>query len=129
MDDELEAIRARLRAEIMARARPSGPVDLTDATFDAFTAQHRIVLVDVWAAWCGPCRRMSPLVEELGRAWAGRVAIAKLDADRAPAIVQRHRIQSIPTFLWFKDARLVGALVGVQPRAAFESVLAKLETP
>lgn len=127
MDDELEAIRARLRAEILASARPAGPVDLTDTGFDAFVRAHRVVLVDVWADWCGPCRRMSPLVEELGRAWAGRVAVAKLDADRAPTITGRYRIQSIPTFLWFKDGALVGSLVGVQPREAFEATLADIE--
>lgn len=128
-DDELERIRAKLREELSAlgRAKPTGATPLTEAGFDDFVRRHPIVLVDVWAAWCGPCRRMSPLVEELGRAWGGRVAVAKLDADQAPRVMERYRIQSIPTFLWFKDGALAGALVGVQPREAFDQVLAELE--
>jgi thioredoxin 1 len=129
MPDELEAIRERLRAELLARAQAAraGPVELTETTFDAFIAAHELVLVDVWAAWCGPCRTMSPLVDQLARAWGGRVAVAKLDADRAPAIMERYRISGIPTFLWFHQGRLAGRQVGVQPRAAFEQVRAEFQ--
>lgn len=126
--DELERIRAKLREEILASARkPShGAIELSQTDLDSFVRQHPIVLVDVWAPWCGPCRRMSPLVEELGREWGGRVAVAKVNADEAPAVLDRYRISGIPTFLWFKDGAFVGSQVGVQPKAAFEQVLADL---
>jgi len=128
VDEELERIRSRLREELVAQARTrnAGPVELKEADFDRFVATHPVALVDVWAPWCGPCRVMSPLVAELGKAWAGRVSVAKINADEAPSVVQRYRILGIPTFLWFKDGALAGRQVGVQPRQAFEDALAEL---
>jgi thioredoxin len=127
VDEELERIRAKLRGEILEGARSVPVAAVSQADFDGFVRRRPLVLVDVWAPWCGPCRVMSPLVEELARQWGGRVAVAKVNADEAPKIVERYRILGIPTFLWFKDGALVGRQVGVQPRAAFEEALAELQ--
>jgi thioredoxin 2 len=103
------------------------PVELTDATFarELQAAGDRPVLVDAWAAWCGPCRMIAPTIEQLARESAGRWVVAKLDVDANPATAQRFRISSIPTLLVFKRGQLVEQLVGLQPKAA---ILAKLES-
>jgi thioredoxin 1 len=121
-DAELAAIRARLRDELVARAtaRPAvgHPVVLEDATFDAFVAEHGLVVVDCWAPWCGPCRIVDPIVEELAREWAGRVAFGKLDVDENPRVSRAFDVMSIPTLLVFRGARLVDAIVGALPKPA-----------
>jgi thioredoxin len=102
------------------------PVELTDATFDQVirSAGNKPVLVDCWAAWCGPCRMIAPTIESLAAESNGRWVIAKLDVDANPATAQRYRIASIPTMLIFKDGELAEQVVGLQPKPA---LVARLE--
>jgi thioredoxin 2 len=96
----------------------SGPVTVTDATFAAEVERSPVpVLVDMWAAWCGPCRMVAPVVEELAQEMAGRVRVAKLDVDENPATAARFGVRSIPTLLVLKGGQEVDRLVGVQPKA------------
>jgi thioredoxin len=76
-----------------------------------------LVLVDAWAPWCGPCRTIAPVVEELAEDMAGRVRVAKLNIDESPRTASRFRIQSIPSLLIFKGGLEVDRLVGVHPKA------------
>lgn len=104
-------------------------VDADDATFDdAVGAATLPVLVDVWAAWCGPCRQVAPVVEQLSRDFAGRLKVVKVDADRSPEVSRRHRVTGIPTLLLYADGgevdRRVGALPAAQLRAWVEEALA-----
>ncbi len=103
------------------------PITVTDDTFER-TVQRATtpVLLDCWAAWCGPCHALAPVIEELARAWAGRVVVAKLDVDANPGTAARFEVRSIPTLLFFKDGRLVDRLVGAQPRTAIEARLRAL---
>jgi thioredoxin 2 len=102
------------------------PLTITDANFAALV-QHGStpILVDCWAAWCGPCRGIAPVIEQLARESAGRWRIGKLDVDANPAVARQFKIDSIPTLLIFKSGQLVDRLVGAHPKPAMEAALRK----
>ena len=99
-------------------------VDADAATFDSAVDSSLPVLVDFWAAWCGPCRMLSPLVEQVARADAGQLKVVKLDVDAAPEIAARFGAQSIPSVLLLRDGREGDRLVGAVPRARLRAWLA-----
>lgn len=101
-----------------AGAQDSKPVVVTDESFEREVSQAKgqPVLVDCWAPWCGPCRVISPVLDQLAAESQGRYRIAKLNVDENPQTAARYRISSIPTLLIFKDGQLVDRLVGVQPK-------------
>lgn len=95
------------------------PVVVTDEDFDRLVlGVPGLVVVDFWAAWCGPCRMLAPTIERLARTLAGRVRVAKLDVDANPLTAQRYGVQGIPTLILFKNGQEVDRLVGVQPERA-----------
>ena len=98
----------------------SKPVVITDQTFDreALQTSGRPVLVDCWAPWCGPCRMIGPVLDELAAESQGRYRIAKLNVDENPQTASRFQIASIPTMLIFKDGKLIDRLIGAQPKQA-----------
>jgi thioredoxin 2 len=103
------------------------PVLITDNTFgDEVISHHGGVLIDCWAPWCGPCRIISPLVEQLASEYAGKLKVGKLNVDENPLIASQYSIQSIPTLLLFKDGRLVDRLVGALPRPEIERRLTSI---
>lgn len=95
------------------------PVVITDANFAEVIERSDIpVLIDLWAAWCGPCRMIAPTIEALAKEMSGRVLVGKLDVDANPATAARFRVQSIPTLLILKNGREVDRLIGVQSKDA-----------
>ena len=97
------------------------PVDVTDGTFNSEVLSFSgPVIVDCWAPWCGPCRMVGPVLEELASEYASRVKIAKLNVDENPGTASQYSIQSIPTMLFFKDGELVNQLVGALPKGEIE---------
>jgi thioredoxin len=108
------------------QADSSHPTELTDANFDAFlqSAGSNPVLVDCWAPWCGPCRMLTPIIDQLAAESNGRFIVAKLNTDQNPRIAGLFRIDAIPAMLIFKNAQLVDKLVGLQPK---ESIARRLE--
>ncbi len=96
------------------------PVVVTDATFDreVMGITGRPVLLDCWAPWCGPCRMIGPIMDQLASESNSRYRIAKLNVDENPGTSSRYQIASIPTMLIFKDGRLIDRLIGAQPKQA-----------
>jgi thioredoxin 2 len=99
----------------------SSPVDVSDQTFRQEVLSHPgSVLVDCWAPWCGPCRMVAPVLEQLASEYAGSVKIAKLNVDENPVTASQYGIQSIPTMLLFKNGNQVDKLVGALPKQQIE---------
>ena len=108
------ALCGRCKRPLMAMATP---VEVTDATFAADVEQAALpVVVDMWAAWCGPCRMLEPVIAELATELAGRLRFAKLNVDENPSTASRFGVQSIPTLLVLKGGREVDRIVGAQPK-------------
>ncbi len=103
-------------------ASNGGQVVVTDSTFSRDVLQSPLpVLVDFWAPWCGPCRVISPVVEELGRQYAGKLRVAKVNTDENPLHAGQLGIMGIPTLIFFKNGREVDRVVGVVPKATLSS--------
>lgn len=104
----------------------NGPVTITDATFAAEVERSPVpVLLDLWAPWCGPCRMVAPVIEELASEMAGRVRVGKLNVDENPQTAGRYNVQSIPTLLIFRDGQVVDRIVGAQPKSEIARHLAQ----
>ena len=129
-DDEVQKINEKKFEEMLKqRSKPkedkptaSGkPVELTDANFREVVKSHPVVVVDFWAPWCGPCRVVSPVLEQLASEMAGQATFAKLNVDDNPATSQQFGIQGIPTIMVFKDGEPVDGLVGAAPKQMIEA--------
>ena len=102
----------------------SKPVSVDDSNFDQMVLQaDRPVLVDFWADWCGPCRMVAPIVDELSEEYDGRISFVKVDVDQNPKTASRYGIMSIPTLLIFKNGEPVSHLVGVRPKGELKENL------
>ncbi|HJR63329.1 MAG TPA: thioredoxin [Gemmatimonadaceae bacterium] len=100
----------------------SNAVAVTDSTFAAEIEKHEgLAVVDFWATWCGPCRLIAPILDQLAVEYSGKAKVAKLDVDANQETAMRFNVRSIPTILFFKDGRLVDSVIGAVPRAKLES--------
>ncbi len=105
----------------------SNPLQFTDANFQSEVLDSdQPVLVDFWAAWCGPCRVVGPTIEELAHEYDGTVKVGKLNVDENPQSAGDFGISSIPAVLLFKDGKVVETLVGVQPKERYEAALGQV---
>jgi thioredoxin 1 len=99
-------------------------IQLTDASFDKDVLESATpVLVDFWAPWCGPCRMLSPLIEEIAKEYTGKVKVAKINTDEHPNAAGRYTISAIPTLLFFKGGKLMEQMVGVHSKAEIKKTL------
>jgi thioredoxin 1 len=95
----------------------TSPTEVTDATFETEVLKNDLpVLVDFWAPWCGPCRMVAPIVDELAEEYDGKVEFRKLNTDDNPRVAAKYGIRSIPTLLVFKGGEQVGSIVGFRPK-------------
>ena len=100
-------------------------LEFTDANFDELVLKSdKPVIVDFWAVWCGPCRMVGPIVEEIGKDYEGQVIVGKLDVDNNPQTAVKFGIRNIPTILFFKDGQIADKQVGAVPK---QMLLKKLE--
>jgi thioredoxin 1 len=100
---------------------------LDERNFDeALVTADGVLMVDFWAAWCGPCRAIAPVLEDIARTSAGAVTLAKVNVDENPGLAARYGIRSIPTILFVKDGKVRDQLVGAVPKAQIQTKLAAL---
>ena len=101
----------------------SKPIEITDANFEEIIASDKPVLVDFWAEWCGPCRMVGPIVEELASDYEGKAVIGKVDVDVNPEVSAKFGIRSIPTLLVFKGGQIVDKQIGAVPKSVLSQKL------
>ena len=131
-DEELERIKQAKLRKMMIDAAPekggtafSKPVVMTDATFKEMIQNHPLVVIDCWAPWCGPCRLVSPIIEELSRDYVGGIVFGKLNVDDNREVSMKYNITSIPTLLVFKNGKLVDTIIGAMPRQTLEQKITR----
>jgi thioredoxin 1 len=129
-DMEIQAIREKKLVEMMQKARTQletaakndgRPIILSDTSFSSEISKYPLMVVDFWAAWCGPCRMVAPIIEQLAKEYAGRVAFGKLNVDENPLTSNEFEVQSIPTLLIFKNGEAVDGFIGAAPKQQIES--------
>lgn len=129
---ELEEIRKRklhdlsrryLKGEPTMATAPNAPIHITDKEFDATIKKYPNLVIDCWAPWCGPCRMLGPVIDDLAKELQGKITFAKLNVDENPQTSMKHQIMSIPTLLHFKNGQLVNRLVGALSKETLKQQL------
>ena len=127
-DVELEKLRQAKLLEMLKKSKSFGkealinkPIEVTDATFNETVQSHPLVVIDCWAAWCGPCRMIAPIIEELAREYAGKVVFGKLDVDKNRAVSMHYQIVSIPTLMVFSYGKIIDKITGALPKPVLEA--------
>lgn len=133
--DELEEIKKRKLEQLkkqymnggknMEENLPNTPLNITDADIDENAKKYQMLVIDCWAPWCGPCRMVHPVIEELAKEMQGKIVFGKLNVDENQMTTVKHQIMSIPTLLVFKNGNLVDRIIGAMPK---EMLKQKLET-
>lgn len=133
--DELEEIRAKKiqtywndmkpPSVTLETKMPDSPIEITDESFASILQDYDFVIMDCWAPWCGPCRMLSPIIDELARDYKGKVVFGKLNTDMNRGVASKFQIMSIPTLLFFKNGKLIDTVVGAVPRDVIESKMRK----
>ena len=128
-DAELRNIREQKLKELKTTMKrgtsQNTPITLTDATFQDTVKAHSLMLIDCWAEWCGPCRMIAPVVDELSKDYNGRIVVAKLNVDENPKTAEEFCVVSIPTLLIMKNGNEVDRIIGVCPKQVIEEKLQK----
>ena len=99
------------------------PLVISDENFNQIIEENPIVVVDFWAEWCGPCRAMNPMIEELSSIYENKIVFAKLNVDKNPIIPSKYGISSIPTFLIIKNGQVMNSIIGAITQELFEEKL------
>jgi thioredoxin 1 len=131
-DVELEKLRQVKLREMLKKSKSveeepliNKPVEVTDATFNEIVQNHPLVVIDCWAAWCGPCRMIAPIIEELAQEYAGKVVFGKMNVDKNRAVTMHYQIMSIPTLIVFSHGKLVDRITGALPKPVLEAQITR----
>jgi len=126
MNNELDEIRKRkiedykkqiiLGGKKMEKNIHDKPINIKDADFDETIKKYKTIVIDCWAPWCGPCRMMTPIIDDLAKEMQGKVVFGKVNVDENPITSVKYKIMSIPTLLIFKNGSLVDRVIGVYPK-------------
>ncbi|MEA2046588.1 MAG: thioredoxin [Euryarchaeota archaeon] len=131
LDEDLEMIKKKKLEEMTKKfnepevAFPEVPIVLTDGSLEAEVAKYPLLILDCWAEWCGPCKIIGPVIEELARDYKGRVVFGKLNVDENGRTARRYSIMAIPTLLVFKNGKLVDQMVGAYPKSTLDNKIQK----
>ncbi len=134
IDPDLEAIRQRkakelrelLDGEAVTKQVFDRPVEANDRSLQDIIASNDLVIVDMWAPWCGPCKMIGPIIDKLAMKYKGKVVFAKVNVDQNPVISGQLGVQSIPTLLIFRSGSLIDRKVGALPQQALEMLIDRL---
>jgi thioredoxin 1 len=126
-ENELTKIRAKKIQQMLNGSKAQAqiakePIILTDGNFSATVSAHKLLVVDFWAPWCGPCRMVGPIVEQLAVEYSGKVAFGKMNVDENQMVPSTFGIMSIPTIVIFNKGEAVERIIGAYPKAHIESV-------
>ena len=126
MNTELEDIKKKkleqLKKQYMNRGKkmtenmPDRPIKMSDADLDQYVKKYNMVVVDCWAPWCGPCRMIHPVIDELSKEKQGEIVFGKLNVDENQQTAMKYQIMSIPSLLVFKEGKLVDTIIGAMPK-------------
>ena len=129
-DDEIAAIMRKKMDELQKRVtiitklkKITEPIPLNDSNFDYEKNKYPLMLVDFWASWCGPCRIISPIIEQLAKEYSGKIVFAKINVDENPQISNRFGVKSIPTMIILKYGEVVDRIIGAFPKVQIENKL------
>ena len=127
-DDEISAIMKRKiemfeeKLKLMNELKKiNKPLNLTDSNFDLEKSKYSLLVVDFWAAWCGPCKMISPIIEQLAEQYSGKIVFGKVNVDENPLISQKFQIQSIPTLMILKKGQVIDVIIGALPKGQIEN--------
>ena len=131
--NDLELIRKKKLEELkkryinggskMEENMPNTPLQVTDADFETHIKKYETIVIDCWAPWCGPCRMVSPVIDELAKDMQGKIVFGKLNVDENQQTSMKYNIMSIPTLLVFKNGEMVDRIVGALPKDALKNKL------
>jgi thioredoxin 1 len=137
MNDDLDEIKKRKMEQLKKQYLDRGnnmeenslntPINITDADIDENIRKYQTVAVDCWAPWCGPCRMVGPVIEDLAKEMQGKIVFGKLNVDENRATSAKYGIMSIPTLLVFKNGELVDRIIGAMPKEMLKAKLAPYE--
>lgn len=132
MYDELEEIKKRKMEQLKKQyifggknmnSMPDSTFKITDADFDDFVKKYNTIVIDCWAPWCGPCRIVGPVIDELAKEMQGKIVFGKLNVDENQKTSIKYQIMSIPTMLIFKNGNLIDKLIGAMPKEKLKQKL------
>ena len=137
MNDELDEIKKKklehLKNKYMTRGKnmnenmPNKPIEIKDIDFDKNIKKYQTIVIDCWAPWCGPCRMVGPVIDDLAKELQGKIVFGKLNVDENQITASKYSIMSIPSLLVFKNRELVDKIVGAMPKDMLKAKLAQYE--